>query len=44
MLMSYSLHNLDELDMLVTEHELVSIIKELPLEKAPGPDGFISIF
>ena len=34
-MLSYSLHNLDELDMLVTEHELVSIIKELPLEKAP---------
>lgn len=36
--------NLDELDLPFTEKELFQVMKELPSEKAPGPDGFIGIF
>jgi len=42
--LSYTPSNLDELDSPFTEQELFQPIKELPSEKASGPDGFIGIF
>jgi hypothetical protein len=42
--LGYSPHNLEELDNPFTVQELQNTIKELPPEKAPGPDGFIGIF
>lgn len=42
--LGYSPFNLEDLDMPFTEQELFGIIKSLPSEKAPGPDGFIGIF
>jgi hypothetical protein len=32
------------LDNLATEEEVSRVIKESPVEKAPGPDGFIGLF
>ena len=42
--LSYTPSNLDELDSPFTEQELFQPIKELPSEKASGPDRFIGIF
>jgi hypothetical protein len=42
--LGYSPHNLEDLDTPFTREELLKIIKELPPEKASGPDGFIGIF
>jgi hypothetical protein len=42
--LGYSPHNLEELDNAFTVQELLNTIKELPPEKAPGPDGFIGTF
>jgi hypothetical protein len=42
--LGYSPFNLEDLDMPFMEQELFGIIKSLPSEKAPGPDGFIGIF
>jgi len=40
----YSAFNLDDLNVPFTIQELSQIIKSLPSEKAPGPDGFIGVF
>lgn len=42
--LGYTPFNLDELDSPFVEEELFQTIKELPPEKAPGPDGFNGIF
>ena len=42
--LGYSPHNLDDLDTPFTEEELLNTIRELPPEKASGPDGFIGVF
>ena len=36
--------DLQELDDIFTEEEIWNVIKELPADRAPGPDGFIGIF
>jgi len=36
--------NLGELDLMFTEEEVWKVIKEIPAERAPGPDGFIGAF
>ncbi|XP_073366378.1 uncharacterized protein [Aegilops tauschii subsp. strangulata] len=33
-----------ELDAIYTEEEVYSVIKSMPSERAPGPDGFIGLF
>lgn len=33
-------HNLEDLDLPITEKEVLEAIKELSSDKAPGPDGF----
>lgn len=35
---------LQHLDLPFHEQEIVAVIKALPSEKAPGPDGFIGLF
>jgi hypothetical protein len=42
--LGYAQHNLDDLDTPFTQDEIASVIKEMPSEKAPGPDGFIGLF
>jgi hypothetical protein len=37
-------HNLKDLDLPITEKEVFEAIKEMPSDKAPGPDGFIERF
>jgi hypothetical protein len=37
-------HNLEDLDLPITEKEVLEAIKELPSDKAPGPDGFTGRF
>jgi hypothetical protein len=37
-------HDLNDLEALITEEEVWSVIKELPSDRAPGPDGFIGGF
>jgi hypothetical protein len=39
-----SSHNLDDLDVPFTEKEVWETIKQLPSDKAPGPDGFTGCF
>jgi hypothetical protein len=34
-------HNLNELEALFSEEEACQVVKELSLDRAPGPDGFI---
>jgi hypothetical protein len=36
--------NLEDFENLFTEEEIWNVIKEMPLDRAPGPDGFIGIF
>ena len=31
-------------DRLFTEEEILAVIKDMPSDKAPGPDGFIGLF
>jgi hypothetical protein len=42
--LGYAQHNLDDLDTPFTQDEIASVIKEMPSEKAPCPDGFIGLF
>jgi hypothetical protein len=37
-------HDLSDLEVLITEEEVWSVIKELPPDRAPGPGGFIGVF
>lgn len=37
-------HDLHELDSPITEEEVLAAIKEMPSDKAPGPDGFTGLF
>jgi exonuclease III len=37
-------HNLSELDVQFSEEEVWATIKDMPLDKAPGPDGFTGRF
>jgi len=37
-------HDLSELDVPFSEDEVWSIVKDMPLDKAPGPDGFTGRF
>jgi hypothetical protein len=40
----YAPHDLEDLDAPFTIQEVEAVIKEMPPEKAPGPNGFIGIF
>jgi hypothetical protein len=42
--LGYVRHDLEELDVPFTTQEIEAVIKELPSEKASGPDGFIGCF
>jgi exonuclease III len=42
--LGYVHHNLDELDAPFTQEEIAMVIKEMPAEKSPRPDGFIGLF
>jgi hypothetical protein len=42
--LGYTPTNLEDLDAPFTAQELLDIVKSLPAEKAPGPDGFIGMF
>lgn len=42
--LGYMQHNLDDLDAPFTQEEIASVTKEMPSEKALGPDGFIGLF
>lgn len=37
-------HDLSDLEVIFTEEEVWNTIKELPTDRAPGPDGFIAAF
>jgi hypothetical protein len=37
-------HDLEELGEIFSEEEVWGVIKELPPDRAPGPDGFIGAF
>lgn len=42
--LGYQHHDLGDLDAPFTVQEVESVVKEMPAEKAPGPDGFIGVF
>jgi hypothetical protein len=42
--LGYVHHDLSELDAPFTEEEIATVVKEMPKERAPGPDGFIGMF
>jgi hypothetical protein len=37
-------HDLDDLEAIFSEEEIWGVIKEMPPDRAPGPDGFIGAF
>jgi hypothetical protein len=37
-------HNLEDLEAIFSEEEIWGVIKEMPPDRAPGPDGFIGAF
>ena len=42
--LGYEHHDLEDLDAPFTEQEIEAVVKNMPSEKAPGPDGFIGVF
>jgi hypothetical protein len=42
--LGYAHHDLEDLDAPFTAQEIKAVIKDMPSEKAPGPDGFIGCF
>jgi len=42
--LGYKPHNLEDLDTPFTVQEIEAVVKDMPFEKAPGPDGFIGVF
>jgi len=42
--LGYTHHDLEDLDAPFTDQEIEAVIKDMPMEKAPGPDGFIGSF
>jgi len=42
--LGYEHHDLEDLDTPFTEQEIEAVVKDMPSEKAPGPDGFIGVF
>ena len=42
--LGYEHHDLEDLDAPFTSQEIEAVIKDMPSEKAPGPDGFIGCF
>lgn len=37
-------HNLDHLEEVLTEEEVLAVVKDIAAEKAPGPNGYIGSF
>jgi hypothetical protein len=37
-------HDLGELDIDLTDEEIKQTVMQAPMEKAPGPDGYINVF
>jgi hypothetical protein len=42
--LGYVRHNLEDLDAPFTEKEIEAVVKDMPQEKASGPDRFIGVF
>lgn len=42
--LGYEPNDLEDLDAPFTEQEIEAVVKDMPSEKAPGPDGFIGVF
>jgi hypothetical protein len=42
--LGYEEHDLEDLDAPFTMQEIEAVIKDIPSEKAPGPDGFMGCF
>jgi hypothetical protein len=42
--LNYPHHNLDDLDLPISEEEIRRVVASMPKDNAPGPDGFIGAF